>query len=179
MPDQSNHPNYSPAVANLQRYLRQLAYHTEGIGQVPVDGIFASATRDALSDYQRTVGLPVTGAADRVTWERLYADYLDSLARYSPPTPVSLFLQTPPGGYLDLGAKGFDVAVLQYMLGELTLLYVLTPPAITGEYDSATQAAVRDMQGYLGLVQNGLVDILTWNAIADRFNALPAGSEAE
>lgn len=179
MPDQSNHPNYSPAVANLQRYLRQLAYHTEGIGQVPVDGIFDSATRDALSDYQRTAGLPVTGTADRVTWERLYADYLESLALFSPPTPISLFAQTPPGGYLDLGAVGIDVAVLQYMLGELTLLYAITPPQLTGQYDVATQNAVREMQGYLDLEQNGLVDILTWNAIADRFNALPAGSEAE
>lgn len=179
MPDQSNHPNYSPAVANLQRYLRQLAYHTEGIGQVPVDGVFESATRDALSDYQRISGLPVTGTADRVTWERLYADYLASLALYAPPTPVSLFAEVLPGGYLDTGAVGIDVAVLQYMLSELTLLYVLTPPALTGQYDDATKQAVREMQGYLGLMQNGLVDIQTWNAITDRFNALPAGSEAE
>lgn len=179
MPDQSNHPNYSPAVANLQRYLRQLAYHTEGIGQVPVDGIFESATRNALSDYQRTVGLPVTGTADRITWERLYADYLASLARYAPPTPVSLFLQTLPGGYLDLGALGIDVAVLQYMLGELTLLYPITPPEISGQYEAPTKEAVRQMQGFLGLEQDGLTDILTWNAIADRFNALPSGSEAE
>jgi hypothetical protein len=35
------------------------------------------------------------------------------------------------------------------------------------------------MQNYLGLEPNGLVDILTWNAITDRFNALPAGSETE
>ena len=179
MPDQTNHPNYSPAVANLQRYLRQLAYHTDGIGQVPVDGIFESATRDALSNYQRIVGLPVTGAADRVTWERLYDDYLASLALYAPPSPVSLFARNLPGGYLDLGAVGIDVAVLQYMLGELTLLYPIAPPALTGAYDDATKQAVREMQGYLGLAQDGLTDILTWNAITDRFNALPAGSETE
>lgn len=179
MPDQTTHPNYSSAVANLQRYLRQLAYHTEGIGQVPVDGIFDSATRQGLSNYQRIAGLPVTGTADRVTWERLYADYLASLARYAPPVPVSLFGELLPGGYLDEGAVGIDVAVLQYMLDELTLLYPITPPALTGEYDDATKQAVRQMQGLLGLLQDGRTDILTWNAITDRFNALPAGSEAE
>lgn len=179
MPDQTNHPNYSPAVANLQRYLRQLAYTANEIGQVPVDGIFDSATRSALEAYQQLSGLPVTGTADRITWERLYADYLDSIARHSPPTPVSLFAHTLPGGYIDLGAVGMDVAILQYMLGELTLLYPITPPAITGEYDAATKDAVRDIQGYLGMTKDGLVDILTWNAVTNRFNALPAGSEAQ
>ena len=65
------------------------------------------------------------------------------------------------------------------MLGELTLLYPITPPALTGEYDDATKQAVREIQALLGLMQDGRTDILTWNAIANRFNALPAGSEAE
>ena len=179
MQEQIHHPNYSPAVANLQRYLRQLAYTSPDIGQVPVDGIFDTATRDALQNYQRMAGLPVTGVADRTTWERLYADYLASLARNAPPTPISLYPRNPLGGFLDVGSVGIDVAVLQYMLGELTLLYPITPPTLTGTYDAATADAVRDMQGFLGLTPNGLADILTWNAIADRFNALPAGSETQ
>ncbi|MBR5602359.1 MAG: peptidoglycan-binding protein [Clostridia bacterium] len=179
MPDNSNHPNYSPAVANLQRYLRQLAYHTPEIRQVPVDGIFESATRDALSDYQRYVGLPVTGVADRETWDRLYYDYLDSLEYYSPPTLVALFPRSPVGYYMDIGAVGVDVAALQYMLGELTLLYALTPPEITGTYDKATADAVRAFQQAVMLPVTGLVDILTWNAVTGRFNALPAGTETE
>ena len=179
MQEQTNHPNYSTAVANLQRYLRQLSYHTPEIGQVPVDGIFDSATRDALRDYQRTVGLPVTGEADRRTWEQLYADYLTSIARYAPPEPVALFSRAPTGGFLDLGAAGIDVSVLQYMLGELALLYPIEQPAATGTYDPTTAQAVREMQALLGLEQNGLVDIFTWNAIVNRFNALPAGSEAQ
>lgn len=179
MPEHSNHPNYSTAVANLQRYLRQLAYHNPQIRQVPVDGIFQSTTRDALSDYQRYAGLPVTGVADQLTWERLYADYLASLEYYAPPSAVSLFARSPVGYYLDLGAVGIDVAVLQYMLGELTLLYALIPPAITGEYDSATAQAVRIFQQAVGLLDTGLVDILTWNALTDRFNALPASTETQ
>ena len=179
MQEQINHPNYSPAVANLQRYLRQLAYTSPEIGQVPVDGIFDSATRDALQNYQRLAGLPPTGVADRLTWERLYADYLASLALYAKPTSISLFPRNPVGGFLDIGAVGIDVAVLQHMLDELTLLYPITPPTVTGTYDSTTANAVREMQELLGLPQNGLVDILTWNAISDRFNALPAGSETQ
>lgn len=179
MVDNTNHPNYSPAVANLQRYLRQLAYHTPEIRQVPVDGVFESATRDALSDYQRYVGLPVTGTADRETWDRLYFDYLDSLEYYAPPRSVSLFHRSPVGYYMDIGAVGIDVAALQYMLGELTLLYSLSPPDITGTYDQSTADAVRIFQEAVMLPVTGRVDILTWNAVTDRFNALPAGAEAE
>lgn len=179
MPDQSNHPNYSPAVANLQRYLRQLAYHIPEIPQVPVDGIFESATRDALTAYQRIAGLPLTGVADKDTWDTLYSDYLDSVERYSLPTQISLFQRFPIGYYMDVGAVGIDVAALQYMLGELALLYLLTPPKVTGTYDQETADAVRTLQESLFLPVTGQVDVLTWNAIADRFNALPAGSEAE
>lgn len=179
MQDQTNHPSYSPAVANLQRYLRQLAYHTPEIPQVPVDGIFENATRDALKAYQAYVGLPATGVADRETWDRLYLDYLDSVEFYAPPTQVALFHRSPIGYYLDIGAVGIDVAALQYMLGELTLLYPLTPPEITGTYDAATADAVRAFQELVMLDVTGQVDILTWNAVTDRFNALPTGSEAE
>ena len=179
MPAQSNHPNYSPAVANLQRYLRQLAYHTPEIPQVPVDGIFESATRNALQAYQRLVGLPDSGIADQITWDRLYLDYLDSVELFAPPSSVSLFHRSPVGYYMDIGAIGIDVAALQYMLGELTLLYRLTPPEITGTYDQATADAVRAFQDYVMLEPDGRVDILTWNAITDRFNALPTGAEAE
>lgn len=179
MPDTVNHPNYSPAVANLQRYLRQLAYHTPEIRQVPVDGIFESATQAALADYQQFAGLPVTGAADALTWERLYADYLASVAYYAPPVPVNLFARTPVGYHMDTGAVGADVAALQYMLGQLSLLYPLTPPAVTGRYDQESADAVRDFQALVTLPVTGRVDILTWNAVTDRFNALPAGVEAE
>lgn len=179
MQDPSVHPNYSPAVANLQRYLRQLAYHTQEIPQVPVDGIFESATRDALQAYQDLVGLPATGVADRETWDRLYLDYLDSVEFYAPPTPVSLFSRSPVGYYMDIGAVGIDVAALQYMLGELTLLYLLSPPEITGTYDASTADAVRAFQAYFMLPVTGQVDILTWNAVTDRFNALPGGAETQ
>jgi len=179
MPDNTNHPNYSPAVANLQRYLRQLAYHTPEIRQVPVDGIFESATQNSLADYQRFAGLPVTGVADAVTWERLYADYLASVEYYSPPVPVNLFARFPVGYYMDLGALGIDVAALQYMLGELSLLYPLSPPRITGRYDQESADAVRTFQALAMLPVTGLVDILTWNAVTDRFNALSGGTESE
>jgi peptidoglycan hydrolase-like protein with peptidoglycan-binding domain len=65
------------------------------------------------------------------------------------------------------------------MLGELALLYPLSPPEITGTYDQSSANAVREFQSLVMLPVTGLVDILTWNAITDRFNALPSGIETQ
>ena len=67
------HENERVAIANLQRYLRQLAYFDETLGEVPIDGIFDSATEEALRAFQEGAGLPPTGRADFVTWETLFA----------------------------------------------------------------------------------------------------------
>jgi len=61
----NDHPNQAPAVENLQRYLRQLSYDQPEIPAPPIDGIFESQTEEALRQFQRSRGLPVTGSADR------------------------------------------------------------------------------------------------------------------
>ena len=71
------------------------------------------------------------------------------------------------------GSKGLPVNVLQYMLVELSSLYsTLEGVAVTGEYDKATEAAVRELQEKSRLVPSGAVDIPTWNAITDQYNIL-------
>ena len=73
----TDHPNYNDAVANLQRYLRRLVVFDEykNIDLVPIDGIFEEQTREALKEYQRTRGLPITGKAEKLTWDTLFAEY--------------------------------------------------------------------------------------------------------
>ena len=175
-----NHPNHAPAVQNLQRYLRQLSFDEATIAPVPIDGIFDTATETSLREFQRLRGLPVTGVADRETWEQLYADYRASLSLNSPPRPIAVFPLEPPWYVLTRGARGFAVLVLQHMLRELhqnhSELSQLTP---TGEYDEPTEAAVRLFQERNRLPVDGSVGLLTWNAIADRYNILFARQGVE
>jgi peptidoglycan hydrolase-like protein with peptidoglycan-binding domain len=52
--------NKQEAIRNLQRYLRQLYFSEESIPEVPVDGVFDSATEASLRAFQRSRGLPET-----------------------------------------------------------------------------------------------------------------------
>lgn len=70
-------------VRELQKYLLELSYATHGYPHLAIDGIFGRETREVLSLFQRRNRLPVTGVADRRTWEALYAAYL--LARATRP----------------------------------------------------------------------------------------------
>lgn len=175
-----DHPNYTDAVLNLQRYLRQLSYDERTLSPVPLDGVFASQTEAALREFQRLRGLPATGEADQPTWERLYADYRASLALNSPPRPIAVFPPEPLWYSLTPGTRGFVVSALQYMLLELHHNHIeLANVTITGEYDRQTEDAVRLFQERNRLPVDGVVGLLTWNAIADRYNVLFARQGVE
>lgn len=51
-------------------HVRELQYRLgwAGVYDEPVDGTFGPLTRAAVKRFQRSVGLPVTGVADRATW---------------------------------------------------------------------------------------------------------------
>ncbi len=55
----SSGPQASAEIAKAQRLLRDLGYQPG-----PADGLMGPRTRDAISDFQRTAGMSVTGAVD-------------------------------------------------------------------------------------------------------------------
>ncbi len=167
------HTNQETAVRNLQRYLRRLSFREPTILDPPVDGIFDSRTEDALREFQRLRGFPITGRADRQTWERLYEDYRVAQALGAQPQRVALFPIIPDGYTLDQNARGFVVTALQYMLRELQYHHrELAELPITGVYDTDTANAVRLFQSRNNIPEDGLVGLLTWNALTDQYNLL-------
>ena len=169
--------NERDAVENLQRYLRLLSYH-QPITPPPIDGIYESDTEKALRDFQALYGLPVTGNADRDTWDTLYAAYRASLSANSPPRAVSLFPTEESNFAFRAGSTGFSVSALQYMLLELSALYsAMEDVTINGVYDQATERAVRDFQRRNGFPDDGTVGLATWNAITDQYNLLFVSGE--
>ena len=165
--------NEAQATANLQRYLRQLSYHHPEITPPPIDGIFERDTEESLKDFQAMVGLPVTGRADRRTWDALYAMYRASIAENEPPRTVAILPFVAGEILLQKGDEGFTINVLQYMLRELgESLAELDEVEITGIFDEITARAVRLFRAQNGLPEGETVDLITWNTLADWFNRL-------
>lgn len=62
-------------VRHLQYMLSVLSAYIPQIPPITVDGIYGSATRDAVISAQRWFGLPQTGTVDDETWDRIYDQF--------------------------------------------------------------------------------------------------------
>ena len=163
------------AILNIQRYLRHLSFHDDSIGkqgQIPLDGIWESDTRDALIKFQQSRSLPVTGTVDRKTWDALKAEYDRSVAENSPPATLALFPRYPIGFKIKKGDSGFLTDTVQYLLEQLERLYFFPDYQASGTFDDLTEAYVRDFQRRNLINPTGEVDRETWDAMAIQHNLL-------
>ena len=167
------------AIKNIQRYLRQLSFHDDGINPVPIDGIWADQTRRALIQFQRSQGIPATGTVDNNTWAILKQKYDESVALNSPPLKLDLFPRNIYGGEyeISLGESGFLVDTVQYLLGELSRLYSFPEYMTSGVYDEATAALVREVQARNKISATGNVGRETWDAMVAQHNLLLEAEE--
>ena len=62
-------------VRHLQYMLSILSEFIPQIQPITVDGIFGSATREAVIGAQGYLGLPATGIVDDLTWDRIYNQF--------------------------------------------------------------------------------------------------------
>ncbi len=158
--------NETEAIRNLQRYLRQLSYHDPAIREVPVDGIFGNDTKEALTAFQKGVGLPATGVADRETFDLLFQTYLRSVETYSPPMGFDIFPSEPDNYSVGPGDRQFLVRVIQYLLEEIKVIHDdIGPVPETGVFDTATERAVRQFQLRNELEATGRVNRYTWDKL--------------
>ena len=158
-------------IYDLQVFLRRIQRENDHPQPLVPDGIFGVETTEAVRAHQRQNGLPVSGQADRATWDSIFAEYERLTALDVLPTAVRFF--PAEGGSLSPGDKGAAVFVLQLLLGGGAPHYAnLAPVPLTGEYDAETETAVRVMQGVFGLPRTGITDSATWDMLAALHNAL-------
>ena len=127
--------NRGADVRAIQGFVRH-----HGAIDLAVDGVYGSATRDAVAAFQATNGLPATGQVDGSTWSRL-------LVR------------------LGIGSTGEAVRVLQLQIKEKRNV----PLVVTGVFDDATLGAVRAFQKHAVLPVTGVVDPTTWRYLITHF----------
>ena len=62
-------------IRSLQTMLRFIAAARGLDTSVVPDGVYGPQTAAAVSRFQRSVGLPVTGVTNQATWQRIVAAY--------------------------------------------------------------------------------------------------------
>lgn len=167
------HIDQKQAVTNLQRYLRRLSYEYLEGQRVPIDGIFDSATKNALSEFQRVNGLPVTGVADKLTWDSLFAEYQRVTEDERSSEGLYPFPDLPLNYAVSLGDTLTLVRIIQILLSELSVTYdIFEDITESGTFDAKTEEAVRRFQEINGLPRTGNVDKATWNRIVREYSNL-------
>ena len=165
------------AIMNVQKYLRHLSFHSDNFSDVPLDGIWDSATRLALTTFQKEQGLAPTGKVNRETFDILKREYDRSVSLNSPPAKLDLFPRSPKGFALSEGDTGILVDIVQYVLSELERLYSLPEIKRSGVYDPETAQAVKHFQERNAIPPTGRVDRETWDALAIQHNLLDKYNE--
>ena len=163
-------------VQNVQYLLSYISEFYSTVPSVAIDGIFGSATADAVRAFQRTFELPVTAIVDVETWDVLYRTYLGFIETI-PFKYVEGNILPYPGVPLRIGSSDDSVRVLQEYLNFISAYYPEIPSVnVTGYFGTQTQNAVTAFQRAMGITPNGTVGSVTWNAITELYSDLYNGS---
>ena len=153
-------------VRNIQKRLKELGYYTGS-----VDGDFGTATDKAVKAFQKANGLTADGKIGPKTMEALNSSKAvragttatpkTTAKRTATPKPTKKVTPTPrptatpnlsKDYYLQSGSSGAKVRTLQNRLIELGWLQ----GKATGDYDAATETAVKAFQKKAGIWNDGV-----------------------
>lgn len=165
---------YENAVRNIQRYLRQIVYFEPDISDfVPLDGIYGDRTREAVRLYQRKRGISESGIVDRSTLDRLFAEYLLSVAQNGSGRSLSPFFDFPADYELKIGDESSLISIIWTMLEELGGIYNFLKE-ISGDegkyYSEELAALIRRYQSVNNISNSGKINKETWNRLAKDYD---------
>ena len=163
-------------VRVVQLRLNRIGKNYPSIPKIEVvDGIFGTDTEAAVRRFQEIFNLTVDGVVGKSTWyyiRRIYNAVKRLNELDSEGVTLEEITQQYPG-VLRQGDSGVGVANLQYFLSYLASFYETIPPlTVDGVFGDTTRAAVIDAQNTFGLVADGIVGEITWDAIYDAYRGI-------
>ncbi|MDY7023226.1 MAG: peptidoglycan-binding protein [Cyanobacteriota bacterium] len=132
-----------PGVRDLQNRLRALGYFN-----AESTGFFGSITRNAVTNFQRALGIPATGLVSEETLV-----FLNNRVAVLPENPIL----PPSSQILQQGDTGAAVGVVQQQLAQLGFYN----GAVTNYFDARTEQAVINFQLAYGIQPTGQVGATT------------------
>ena len=145
-------------VRLAQYFLRVIALYDDELPPITIDGIYGSATENAVRTFQKMQGLTVDGIIGPATWNALYERFLG----INQATGLAV---SYPGTPLKIGSRGDNVRLVQEYLNALAGAYPLPRVTVDGIYGSATENAVTAFQRLFGLAADGIVGPRTWERL--------------
>ena len=155
-------------VRIVQYYLAFLGYFYPNLPPIAIDGIFGRETYDAVLTFQNQYGLAVDGIVGRNTWNEIQRVYRETVQDL-PPDYQTYIGEAYPGRFLVRGDVSAAVTRLQNNLRRIARTDPAVPAIqVTGEFDAATEQAVKVIQRQLGLEETGAVGPVLWSEISTR-----------
>lgn len=155
-------------VRSLQTMLRVLAEDDKRQPTVVPDGIYGPATMQAVTAFQRSRGLPVTGVVDQITWDMIVQDYEPAQIRIAKAQPIEILLD--PGKVFRRGDSSPYIYLLQSMLTQLSQDHtMIQSPGHSGILDDETANSLSEFQRLSNLPPTGDFDKVTWKHLVHQF----------
>ncbi len=163
-------------VLTKQRQLNRISRNYPAIPKIDtVDGVFGTATEDAVRVFQRTFNLPEDGVIGKETWYRLSFLY-NSVKRLAELDSEGIQLEDVKKQFEEVlreGDTGNNVRVIQYFLAVVANFYDTVPAIpVSGVFDAATTAAVRAFQRTAGIPVDGIVGEQTWRELYNAYRGI-------
>lgn len=167
-----------PQVLVTQVMLNEISRSYPAIPKInPTDGQFDGQTRDTVIRFQQIFNLAADGIVGKATWYQMVRLYvaINRLAELESEGQTFYNVNWQYPDAIEEGQSGLKVRHLQYMLAMISEFVPEIPEvAVTGNFDSATKAAVQAFQRRVGLPENGVVGAVTWDAIYNEFIGIEA-----
>ncbi len=156
-------------VLLIQTALNNISTLYPSIPMVVEDGIYGTATANAIRIFQRLFGLNVDGIVGQQTWNKLFEiNFLINEGEID-----SEEMPPYPGTVLKLGSRGNAVLLIQERLKSISIYYPNIPNiAADGIFGPATQKAVLAFQKMMGINEDGIVGQQTWELINTVYSEL-------
>lgn len=155
-------------VLLLQKLLNYIAVFYPTVASVSEDSIFGQLTANAVRSFQNTFGLSTTGVVTPAVWDAMYKVYIEIINSVTPSLPNQGF----PGYDLKRGDRGEAVRLMQTYLNAISRQRYPNIPTVSedGDFGGNTENAVIAFQQSTGLNPTGVIDVTTWERIAELYN---------
>ena len=170
-------------VRIIQVSLNLISQDYPAIPKIPqTDGIFGTATQNAVTAFQRIFNLTPDGIVGKATWYRIVYLYT-GLLRLSELDSEGQRLYGRTLEYPDaisFGNRGEKVFTLQYLLAVVSLFYPQIPVVEQdGVFGEQTLEAVKAFQREARLPEDGIVGAITWNRLYDTYKGIVDSTASE